>query len=256
MDKCQEYINSLIDGSYQQMNDENRQKFEKEMDKDCLDSFNKMKSTLQLMEQYQVPDPGKEYWDNYWDKLEERLETSKKSSSIPWSALMRIAAILFVGVFIGYLIFGSPDIPNEIADSTNPDIQMAALNKKTADVLEDSKILLLGIVNMNSPEDNSEIIDFSFQKKISNDLLLQTADLKQQLSKIKNRRMVSLINELELILMQIANLEDDFDLPAIEMVKQGAENQSLLFKINMEHLLMEAKKEHITEKKNKSKKEI
>ena len=169
---------------------------------------------------------------------------------------MRVAAILFAGIFIGYLIFSSPGIPDEIAGEMNNDMHLASLNKKTAAVLEDSKILLLGIVNMDTPKDNSEIINFNFQKKISNDLLLQTADLKQQLRKIKNRRIISLINELELILMQIANLEDDFDVPAIEMVKKGAENQSLLFKIDMESLLMEAKEEYKAEHKAKTKKEI
>ena len=121
--------------------------------------------------------------------------------------------------------------------------------------MEESKVLLLGIVNLDTPLDGSQKIDFSFQKKISHDLLLQTADLKEQLVKVKNRRMVSLLDDLELILMQIANLEEDFDLPAIEMVKQGAENQSLLFKINMERLLMDARQEHQNDK-NKTKKEL
>ena len=169
--------------------------------------------------------------------------------------MLRIAAILFAGIFIGYLIFRQPDTPVEISDSGNKNIHLASLNKKTADVLEESKVLLLGIVNLDTPLDGSQKIDFSFQKKISHDLLLQTADLKEQLVKVKNRRMVSLLDDLELILMQIANLEEDFDLPAIEMVKQGAENQSLLFKINMERLLMDARQEHQNDK-NKTKKEL
>ena len=133
---------------------------------------------------------------------------------------------------------------------------MTALNKKVADVLEESQILLLGIVNIDIPNENSQTIDFSFQIKISNDLLLQTSDLKKQLSKIRNRRMVRLIDDLELILRQIANLDDDFNLPVIKMVRQGAENQSLLYKINMERLLMQAEEDHQLEVKGKTKKEL
>ena len=253
MNNCQKYLETLIDGSYQQMTDADKKKFEKNLDPACRKAFDKMKLTLHISAQQQVPDPGKEYWDRYWNNLQEKLEGpgTDDKRRVLWSALIRIAAILFAGIFIGYLIFSSPDITDEIADEKKADFQLAALNEKTATVLEDSKILLLGIVNLDAPGSNAESIDFSFQKKISHDLLVQTADLKSQLRKTKNRRVVSLLNELEMILMQIANLEDDFDIQAIEMVKEGAENQSLLFKINMERLLMEAKEEHNKEKKIK-----
>jgi len=255
MDKCKKYIDVLIDGRYQGMDDNAKKEFESAMDKDCLEYFEKVKMTLKITEKFTIPDPGKKYWDSYWANIEKQLEQVNVQKTLPWSALLRVAAILCAGIFIGYLIFGQPDVPSEISDMDKKDIHMASLNKKTANVLEESKVLLLGIVNMDTPSDGSQKIDFSFQKKISHDLLLQTADLKKQLRKVKNRRMVSLLDDLELILMQIANLEEEFDLPAIEMVKEGAENQSLLFKINMERLLMEARQEHQNEK-NKTKKEL
>jgi hypothetical protein len=256
MNKCKKYLEALTDGSYFKMPDNAQKAFKEIMDKDCQETFNKMQATLHIMDQQAVPDPGEEYWQNYWNKLERRLENNKPDNNFSWATLMRIAAILLCGIFIGYLIFSPGGVIDDKIVTNDLDIKRASLNKRTAEVLEDSKVLLLGIVNMDSPGINdSEKIDFSFQKKISGNLLLQTADLKQQLSKTKNRRIVSLINELEMILMQISNLEDNFDLPAIEMIKQGAENQSLLFKIDMERLLMEAKDEQNSAKQNNSKNE-
>jgi len=256
MNKCEKYLETLTDGSFFEMPDKAQKEFEESMEKDCLHTFKKMKSTLQVMDQQRIPDPGEEYWQKYWNGLEERLNKNKSGNIISWAALMRIAAILLTGIFIGYLVFSPGNVIDDKIVTNDSDIKRTSLNKKTAELLEDSKILLLGIVNMDTPGVNdSEKIDFSFQKKISSNMLLHTADLKQQLSKTKNRRIVSLISELEMILMQIANLEDDFDLPAIEMIKQGAENQSLLFKINMERLLMEAKDEQKSVKQNSSKNE-
>ena len=59
-----------------------------------------------------------------------------------------------------------------------------------------------------------------------------------------------------MILMQIANIEENFDLPAIKMIQDGADKQSLIFKINMEKLLIDAKQEHKKEKEISQNKEI
>ena len=258
MDKFKKYFSSFIDSSYQQMNDKEKNEFEKKMDAEGQGYFNKLKKTLELMNYYQVPDPGNGYWDNLWNRIEERLDKIEKNKNTTgiWPVVLRVAAILLTGIFIGYLIFSAPEPSKNIADVEKTDVQLTALNKKVADVLEESQILLLGIVNIDIPNENSQTIDFSFQIKISNDLLLRTSDLKKQLSKIRNRRMVRLIDDLELILRQIANLDDDFNLPVIKMVRQGAENQSLLYKINMERLLMQAEEDHQLEVKGKTKKEL
>lgn len=257
MDKCREYIDCLLDGSYQKMTAEEKSHLENQMGKNCLERFNKMKETLNIVNCHDVPDPGQAYWNNYWNNLENRmLEVNQGIQILKWPVLLKVAAILCAGIFIGYLIFHPISENKHIAATTSPAAKMVALNKKTANLLEDSKILLLGIVNLDTPPNDSEKVDFSFQKDFSNRLLKQTADLKQQLSKTKNRRVVSLLNELELIFMQIANIENDFDLPAIEIIKKGADNQSLLFKINMERLLLEAKSEHDRDKTRNKKNEL
>jgi hypothetical protein len=251
MDICQKYLDALSDGSYENMSAGEKKDFEQNLKQnpDCLEEFEKMKKTLLIVKENKMPDPGEKYWDTFYDRMETRLDAPSTPKS-HWPLLMRAAAFIIGGIFIGYLLF---DKPADIAiDNTshNPDIKQAALVQKTADMLEDSKVLLLGIANFSSPDSGSEKIDFSFQQEMSNTLLLQTADLKKQLAKSKNRRVIRLISDLEIILMQIANLEEEFDLPAIEMIRDGANEQSILFKINMERMLLDARKEQQTDKSN------
>ena len=44
------------------------------------------------------------------------------------------------------------------------------------------------------------------------------------------------MTDLEVILLQIANLETEYDLPTIEMVKSGVDRRGVLLKINIEEM--------------------
>ena len=82
MDKFKKYFSSFIDSSYQQMNDKEKNEFEKKMDAEGQGYFNKLKKTLELMNYYQVPDPGNGYWDNLWNRIEERLDKIEKIQQV------------------------------------------------------------------------------------------------------------------------------------------------------------------------------
>ena len=60
----------------------------------------------------------------------------------------------------------------------------------------------------------------------------------------------NLISDLEVILLQIANLESEYNLPAIEMVKNGVDRKGILLKINIEEM-----RKYKSAEPNKSKKE-
>ena len=57
-----------------------------------------------------------------------------------------------------------------------------------------------------------------------------------------------MVSDLEVILMQIANLESDYDLPAIEMVKSGVERRGIFLKINIEEMEKNQKQQMESEK--------
>lgn len=244
MKKCNKYLEMLADGSFKDLPAEKQEKILQELEKDpdCLTKFKTMKKTLQLTYNNVVPDPGEKYWEEYYQHLDKKLNTwQEEKSTAVWPVIYKAAAFIAAGIFIGYLLFNKPVSVEPQPDNT---IQQAALNRETAELLEDSKVLLLGIVNLDADESDAGKIDFSFQKEISGNLLKKTADLKQLLKDSPNKRVISLLSDLEMILMQITNLENEFDLPSIEIIKSGASEQSIMFKINMEKMLLDAKMEN------------
>jgi hypothetical protein len=115
-------------------------------------------------------------------------------------------------------------------------VQQAKLQQRTQDFLGRSEILLLGIVHFDPSKQDQAAIDIPRQKQISKDLVQEASSLKKELSKNKDRRLEKLVGDLELILVQIANLEEKEDLPEIEIVKSGVDRKGILLKINLEQM--------------------
>ena len=64
----------------------------------------------------------------------------------------------------------------------------------------------------------------------------EAATLKEELDDPRQRRLRELVSDLELILMQIANLEADGDMGAVEFIRSSVNEKDVLLKINLEQL--------------------
>ena len=60
--------------------------------------------------------------------------------------------------------------------------------------------------------------------------------LKDDLTDANRRKLYQLVSDLEVILLQIANLESQNDLPAVEMIRSGVDRRGILLKINLEEM--------------------
>jgi hypothetical protein len=107
-------------------------------------------------------------------------------------------------------------------------------NARAAQLLERSKILLIGIVNDDFEAARSS--DLARQRKVSRSLLQETRALQTDLSGSPDRRLQQLLQQLELVLLQIANLEIEHDLSSVDLVREGIDREGLLLKINIEEL--------------------
>lgn len=235
------FIEALYEGPGPQVKDE----FYRHLDscRDCNRAFRSLQGTLDKMSQRGFVDPGQEYWDNYFNNLEQRLAGAVRSGRrfqlprIPRPAVYRLlssAAVLLIGFLLGYLYFSQtrpPVVPR--ADSQE---QQQAVVRRAADYLEQSRVLLLGIVNMDT---NGPVgWNLSNQQAVSRSLLQQSADLKDELKRAGDQRVLDLLSELEVIIMQISNYEQQFDAPAIELIRSSVDDQGILLKIDLERLLL------------------
>jgi hypothetical protein len=215
----------------------------------CSDLFASMQKTLNIMDGREHPELSNEYWNQYDQKLQKRMADAKPQNvrwysfgKIPGWALKAAAAFILVGV--GVLIgryYMTPTTPTQTAEPrTTPSttIQRVSMDPETKRFLERSQVLLIGVVNLEPDAEGNYPTELSAQKKVSRDLIQEASVIKTKLKGPDKRRLNELVSDLELILLQIANLEAENDQPEVEMVKSGVDRKGVLFKINLEQMRM------------------
>ncbi len=95
-----------------------------------------------------------------------------------------------------------------------------------------SKILLVGLTNMKFPEDRQ--VDLTVERRASRELVQQARYLRNQPIDARSAR---LIEEMEKILIELANMKEENNMPNVEIVRAGIHQENLLFKIRMAETL-------------------
>jgi hypothetical protein len=223
----------------------------------CASEYESLRATLRIMDGRERRDPGREFWDGYWDRLADRMdrETSEEGPaggwwkrlaglghSVPRWAYQTAAAFVLVGagILIGRLILSPPTPSAESPGGKPGGALLSASNSDPAtrarDYLDRSKLVILALVNYNPATEDSYALNLPLQKKISRELVTEAGRLKIDLKAPRDRRLRQLVSDLETILIQIANLESENDLEAVEFVKQGVATRGVLLKINLNEM--------------------
>ena len=186
-------------------------------------------------------EPGSDYWAGYWDRLQDRMAaewaaTPAARRPFPRLALrlaLPVAAaamLLIVGIWIGRGGRGPAPVGPGMAPGL---VQASDVSDQAVRYLERSQRIILSFVSYDPAADDPSGLDLPAQKRLSRDLVSQAAVLKDGLKKSRQRKLESLVAELESILIQIANLDEKGSADAIDVVKAGAASNDILFKINL-----------------------
>ncbi len=243
MKNCQKFRKLFVESLYNELEADSKRDFQKHLDQcpECSDAYQKLSATSHIMSEKEIQTPDAEYWKTFWNRLEPELSAPKTERQIPilqkWHlpslSILRWAssfAILLIGIFIGRYIW-MPQSPMQTEAPSQNYVQNVGLNAESMHYLQRSKTLLLSFNNFEASDD-VDVLNLPVQKSISNQLIQEAATLQSSSS---NKMFTRLLEELETVLLQIANLEQAQDIEAvqIEMIQEGVRQQSLLFKINL-----------------------
>lgn len=260
----------------------------------CASEFYELRNIIDAVSGVDRPEPTESYLNNLWNTIQPKLVKEKTSSlyvliiekikelfiihrSLPYQLAGGIALIM-LGIFIGrfYMtdetakiipefrtdnnIVISPENniqPEQQTDAATGEIvvKQAAYRDEAQKFVDKSKILLLGLVNFDPGSDDIDVINLPKQKEISRELVSRVADLKNKLNKPSQQQLRDLITDLEVILLQIANLESEYNLEGIDLVKDGVNKKGIFLKININEM-QKAKKIKSGNRKEKNEKMI
>lgn len=255
MNTCERIQELFVEALYDELHGEQKNALEEHLKgcAACAAEFTAMRSTLKVMDGRVRPEPEAAFWQNFDAKLQQRMIESKSSKPIvipfhrrvPQWAWQAAAALILVGlgVVIGrsYMKEESPAQTARNVPVTAP-IHTVSTDAETKRFLERSEVLLLGVVNTDPSNEEAYSSDLAHQKKVSRDLIQEASLIKTRLTDPRQRRLRELVSDLEVILLQIANLEAEQDQPEIEILKSGVDRKGLLLKINLEQLRLSSPK--------------
>ncbi len=199
------------------------------------------------------------YWQQFTENVGRRIEReSKTEASIVQQILDAFlihrkpfgvgfaAALVLVALAIGTwnLWLRSPErsapvegqAVEEIVGTGPVNARNAALESRAQNYLEQSKVLLIGLINTDSRSHGADSPLLQREKEISRRLVNESALITSKLNDPSQRQMKELITDLQLILVQIANLSVKQETPGIEIIKGGIEHNGILFRINLEQI--------------------
>jgi hypothetical protein len=249
--KCQA---SFLEALYNELEPEDRRLVGEHLAScpSCATDFAGLQSTLQLLQQRKRTEPDDAFWNGVWDNFAKRIDlsaagpaakTSRSWSFQPRWALQTAAAIIVIagGLWVGRH-FISPDTEVLKPGSVSPSHSESSLDHRVDQYLERSKLLLLGVANLDPNHQDIDSFDFTPERTVCKELLQETYSLKLALAESGERRQAELLSDLEVILLQISNLQPKDNSFGIELAKTGIRDKALLFKINLEEIRQTAEK--------------
>ncbi len=269
MKRCRYWRKRIPEAIYGELDAKTREKMERHLAvcRGCAGLYEGMAAAVRKMEARPAPDRAPEFWEGYWDRLESRmaLETDASEAAAPeresrragWPERSRrpfalpvwiygtagALLLIAVGIFIGRTFFRPPaELPVLARTTSSEAVPGGRLTPAAGDAgplavrasryLKRSRMLLLAVVNANPQDQDPFRLNLPLQKRTSEELLREAVVLKAGL-RSSDRRLERLVSDLELILLQIANLSTDSDVSDIEVIKAGVEDRDIFFKINL-----------------------
>ncbi len=243
------FVNAL----YHEWNDGRQREFENHLSgcDECRRAFEELSGVAATMRQRTREEMTQVDWTIFWNELSAGIRSGNREKNKGISLWTRIVeffrfrpavgygaaalSILAVGILIGRVaLTAGPEFDAQQLSDRLSEAERAVLNERTQSYLQRSKTLLLGIVNGNSMTPSA--YNFSKQQEVSRVLVKEAGPLKSGLTEADQQQMKRLIGDLEVILLQIANLEQGKDFPGLEIVRDGVERKGLLLKINLEQM--------------------
>jgi len=251
---CKQFESKITEALYAELTPEIRKEFDAHLVscRNCATQYKQMQETLNLMSRRMRIEPDKTTWDDYWKVLQNQIESEQlKDKTIPfekkfkwspsrvpaWAYGIAAMFLIVVGIYIGRSFLSVKTTTDQ--PGSNPSISSGATVEDSVTTqalvyLGKSKNLLLGV--MNGSDESYSAITRAKQQHISRQLIQQASYFKNALVKPDQQQLKQLIHDLEIILMQLANIEVMPGVPAVEMVKRGVDQKSILFKINVEEI--------------------
>jgi len=228
---CKKFKEKIILHLYGELNEEETKKLMEHVKvcAECAEDFEYTKKVFHVLDETKtekIPDAN---WEKCWNTIDAEIQREERKQKrfllFPkWAYVSAALIIVFaVGLFIGRLVLQPVQSISTLTESTQ-----SVLYPSIQEHFESLKPVLLEYANYaSSAEDGSITVD----KNVVRNLIIQNILLKRMIAE-KNPSVKQLLEDVDLVLREIANHEED-DTDSLSMIKELIQERGILFELEV-----------------------
>jgi hypothetical protein len=223
----------------------------------CAREYKESRAVADMLGDRGRPELSDAFWARWDDRLVRGLDAIdrersviKKAVPLSWfkprirlfGTVSAAAALLIIGISIGRFF---PESSHQDRTAVvAPAMPVSAVTADAMRFLDRSKLVLLGMDVAESTADEDFTPEYRRLREISRELLRESPALQERLGDANHVRLAALLSELDIILIQIANIDERHETQDLELIRAGIESKSLLFKIGIETIVTDSMREN------------
>lgn len=206
--------------------------------KQCQLDVARLDAVFAALDAMPVPDPGEDFARRVWQQISPRLP---EKPSRWWQALLEprrlmlagaVAALILFAFFIGR--FTKKTVPGNDLSASSGNVRQRVLVVAVGDHLGRSEMILMELANAE-PEKGQKLMNISAEQKRAEDLLEENRLYRQTALQDGDTLMASTLDELEPILLDIANSPDEVTPAQFEAIQKRIAAKGILLKVRVVH---------------------
>ena len=203
---------------------------------ECREELARIEAVFAALDALPVPDAGADYERRVWQQLEPRLREKRVRW---WGGLFEgrrlavagaMAALILAAYFIGIRVGSRNPTGGEVAGNGN--VRERVLVVAVGEHLGRSEMVLVELSN-TEPKKGEKLINISSEQKRAEALVEENRLYRQTALNEGDQAMASTLDELERVLLDIANSPDEVTPAQFESLQKRIEAKGILFKVRV-----------------------
>jgi len=202
---------------------------------ECREELARIEAVFGALDAMPIPDPGEDYGARVWQRIAPRLGEKKTRW---WESLFvpqRLAALggimaLVILAFVAGRWTKTPIPKSDQADAAK--VRERVLVVAVGEHLGRTEMVLMELENA-PPQKGQKAINILETQRRAEDLVEENRLYRQTALKEGDQAMASTLDELERVLLDIANSPEELTPAAFETIRNRIEAQGLLFKVRV-----------------------
>jgi len=204
---------------------------------ECRAALEKIEAVFAAMDAMPVPDPGENYGQRVWAQISSRLPERQPRWWESFFAPRRLVSVGAFAAIVAAFLLGRL-VPPEPGPGNDTKIDTAQVRERilvvaVGDHLSKSEMFLVELSNAQPNPSSGTLVNIAATQRRAEDLLEENRLYRQTALQEGDQVTASTLDELERVLLDIANSPDEVTPARFESMQQRLASRGILFKVRV-----------------------